>query len=206
MSWKLTWYERLHQNLEAHTWAAYCDEVVYAQEVQQDIWQQEQRWQNSSIVLELAPSMSGRDVFMYFGNWLALSTAPGRDCYWAEEQTFDKASGTIQEIIDDVPDGEWDVRLRGDIFFKVRGAVRIRDRVEQQARQYSKIYVALESALANQNYENSVLTVRRLHWTITDDYTVTDILCVVCVVITMYLRNHMYTLYVYSIQDIIYNL
>ena len=68
----------------------------------------------------------------------------------------------MQEIIDDVPDGEWTIKIKRDFFAKVSGAVRVRDRVEQQARQYSKIYVAMESAQANHDYESNLLQVRAL--------------------------------------------
>ena len=84
----------------------------------------------------------------------------GRDCYFSEDRSFDRTEGTVQEIIDDVPDGLWTINIKRDFFFKVKGAVRVRDRVEEQARQYTKIYVALQAADANHVFEEGVLQVR----------------------------------------------
>jgi hypothetical protein len=83
----------------------------------------------------------------------------GRDCYWAEDRPFDRIEGTVEEIIEDVPDGLWTVKVKRDFFAKVQGAVRVRNMVEEQARKYSKIYVAMEAAKANHEYEISVLEV-----------------------------------------------
>lgn len=68
----------------------------------------------------------------------------------------------MQEIIDDVPDGLWTIKVKRDFFHKVRGAVRVRNLVEEQAREYTKIWVAMEAALASHTYEQGVLTVRVL--------------------------------------------
>jgi hypothetical protein len=84
----------------------------------------------------------------------------GRDCYWEDDRTFDRIDGSSQEIIDDVPDGLWTIKVRRDYFHKVQGAVRIRDLVEVQARQYTKIWLALESSAASHNYELGILNVR----------------------------------------------
>ena len=83
----------------------------------------------------------------------------GRDCYYEEDRAFDRIEGTVQEIIDDVPDGLWTIKIKRDFFHKVNGAVRIRDIVEEQARQYTKIWVAMEAAKANHEYEQAILTV-----------------------------------------------
>jgi hypothetical protein len=83
----------------------------------------------------------------------------GRDCYWAEDRSFDRIEGSLQEVIEDVPDGLWTVKIKRDFFTKVGGAVRVRNLVEDQARKYSKIYVAMEAAKANHEYENKVLEV-----------------------------------------------
>ena len=66
----------------------------------------------------------------------------------------------MQEVIDDVPDGLWTIKVKRDFFGKVRGAVRVRDLVELQARHYSKIHVALEAAEAHHAYELDVLQAR----------------------------------------------
>lgn len=84
----------------------------------------------------------------------------GRDCYFEEDQSFDRVEGSTQEIVDDVPDGEWTIKIKRDFFRKVGGAVRVREKLEQQARLYSKIHVAMLSAKANHDYEKGVLEVR----------------------------------------------
>lgn len=53
----------------------------------------------------------------------------GTDCYFAEDQQFPKETGTLQQTLDDIPNGEWQVVVRGDMFNKVRGAVRFSDDV-----------------------------------------------------------------------------
>ena len=83
----------------------------------------------------------------------------GRDCYFEDDQAFDRVEGSTQEIIDDIPDGEWTIKIKRDFFDKVSGAVRVRGLVEKQARQYSKIYVAVEAAKANHDFEVNVLEV-----------------------------------------------
>lgn len=83
----------------------------------------------------------------------------GRDCYYEEDRIFDRIEGTIQEVIDDVPDGLWTIKVKRDFFHKVQGAVRVRDLVEEQARQYTKIWIAMEAANASHTYEEGVLTV-----------------------------------------------
>lgn len=83
----------------------------------------------------------------------------GRDCYFEEDQSFDRIEGTTRETVDDVPDGLWTIKIKRDFFEKVSGAVRVRDLVEAQARKYSKIHVALQAAKANHDYEIDVLNV-----------------------------------------------
>lgn len=51
----------------------------------------------------------------------------GLDCYFDEDQPFQKETGTFQALIDDIPNGDWQVVVRGDMFRKVRGAVRFSD-------------------------------------------------------------------------------
>lgn len=48
----------------------------------------------------------------------------GLGCYYEEDQQFPKETGTFQALIDDIPNGEWQVVVHGDMFNKVRGAVR----------------------------------------------------------------------------------
>lgn len=84
----------------------------------------------------------------------------GRDCYYEEDQAFDRIEGSLSRVIDDVPDGLWTIKVKRDFFHKVKGAVRIRDIVETQARQYTKIWIAMESASASHTYEEGVLNVR----------------------------------------------
>jgi len=43
----------------------------------------------------------------------------GSDCYFATDRTFDQLQATEHFVFDDVPDGEWEVRVAGDTFNKV---------------------------------------------------------------------------------------
>jgi hypothetical protein len=83
----------------------------------------------------------------------------GRDCYYEEDRSFDRIEGSIQEVIEDVPDGLWTIKIKRDFFHKVKGAVRIRNLVEQQAREYTKIWIAMEAANASHAFEEAVLMV-----------------------------------------------
>ena len=43
----------------------------------------------------------------------------GSDCYYEEDQKFDEQVGHIVREIDDVPDGDWSVVVKKDIFLKL---------------------------------------------------------------------------------------
>ena len=46
----------------------------------------------------------------------------GSDCYYEEDQGFEEQVGHIVREIDDVPDGDWTIVVKKDIFPKVAGA------------------------------------------------------------------------------------
>ena len=58
----------------------------------------------------------------------------GSDCYYEEDQKFDEQVGHIVREIDDVPDGDWSIVVKKDIFLKVAGAVRPRLNVTVEAK------------------------------------------------------------------------
>ena len=43
----------------------------------------------------------------------------GADCYYKEDQGFEDQVGHIIRKIDDVPDGDWSIVVKKDIFLKV---------------------------------------------------------------------------------------
>lgn len=57
----------------------------------------------------------------------------GADCYYEEDQGFEDQVGHIIRKIDDVPDGDWTIVVKKDIFLKVAGAVRPRVNVTKEA-------------------------------------------------------------------------
>ncbi len=46
-----------------------------------------------------------------------------RDCYFADDRTFDSLSGTFTRIFNDLPDGRWNLIMRRDVFHKTRGSI-----------------------------------------------------------------------------------
>ena len=58
----------------------------------------------------------------------------GSDCYYEEDQKFEDQVGHIVREIDDIPDGDWTVVVKKDIFLKVAGAVRPRLNVTVEAK------------------------------------------------------------------------
>lgn len=82
----------------------------------------------------------------------------GKDCYYQSDQKFVSLKGEVHAILHDVPDGQWQIQLKRDFFNKVRGAVRIVDKVKEQAT-WDKKYGAYMAARASQDYEISVLKV-----------------------------------------------
>ena len=57
----------------------------------------------------------------------------GTDCYYEEDKGFEDQVGHIIRKIDDVPDGDWTIVVKKDIFLKVAGAVRPRVNVTKEA-------------------------------------------------------------------------
>ena len=57
----------------------------------------------------------------------------GSDCYFEEDQGFEEQVGHVTLSVDDVPDGEWTIVVKKDIFLKVAGAVRPRLNVTLEA-------------------------------------------------------------------------
>ena len=57
----------------------------------------------------------------------------GADCYYEKDQKFDTQVGHQSRVIEDVPDGEWTIVVKKDIFKKVGGAVRVRANVVKEA-------------------------------------------------------------------------
>ena len=58
----------------------------------------------------------------------------GSDCYYEEDQGFEEQVGHIVREIDDVPDGDWTIVVKKDIFLKVAGAVRPKLNVTKEAK------------------------------------------------------------------------
>jgi len=57
----------------------------------------------------------------------------GADCYYEEDNGFEDQVGHKVFEIDDIPDGEWSIVVKKDIFLKVAGAVRPRINVTLEA-------------------------------------------------------------------------
>jgi hypothetical protein len=53
-------------------------------------------------------------------NLCPQSTGFSGGCYYASDQQFSTLSGEVHEVIDDAPDGSWDLLVKRDIFNKVR--------------------------------------------------------------------------------------
>jgi len=68
-------------------------------------------------------------------------------CYYEEYQTYANLEGEDHVVIDDVPDGEWEIVSKADSFRKVRGAVRDRTLVVSLAASLKKDN--LSAAVAN---------------------------------------------------------
>lgn len=57
-------------------------------------------------------------------NLCPVQTAYSGDCYYDTDIKFDRLSGSTSTVITDMPDGDWNLIMRRDIFMKTRGAVR----------------------------------------------------------------------------------
>ncbi|KXZ51016.1 hypothetical protein GPECTOR_14g257 [Gonium pectorale] len=89
-------------------------------------------------------------------NLCPVSTAYSTGCYYDTDVTFDRLSGVQNYVIDDAPDGQWNLVVRRDIFNKVNGAVRDTTLVLASGYFY-KIYIAAAAALAEQQFEIGLL-------------------------------------------------
>ncbi len=92
-------------------------------------------------------------------NLCPVETAYSTACYFDQDQGFDRLSGSQYFLIDDAPDGNWDLTVRRDIFNKISGAVRDTSLV-LAAGFYAKIYIAAAGARAEQDFEKTLLQVR----------------------------------------------
>mmetsp|Transcript_39231 Transcript_39231/g.47511 ORF Transcript_39231/g.47511 Transcript_39231/m.47511 type:complete len:1596 (-) Transcript_39231:688-5475(-) len=77
----------------------------------------------------LCPAADSSFFDTYFKSVNTSKIKHGSACYYEEFQAFDQLVGHVQDIIPDVPDGEWELVIRGDLFNKVSGAIRHRDNV-----------------------------------------------------------------------------
>lgn len=57
----------------------------------------------------------------------------GLDCYWTSDEEFTRLSGEVHVEITDMPDGDWILVIRRDIFNKVSGAVRAKEALHEDA-------------------------------------------------------------------------
>uniref|UniRef100_A0A7S0NBN4 Polycystin cation channel PKD1/PKD2 domain-containing protein n=1 Tax=Chlamydomonas leiostraca TaxID=1034604 RepID=A0A7S0NBN4_9CHLO len=89
-------------------------------------------------------------------NLCPVKTMYSGDCYYDSDIKFDRLSGSTTTIISDMPDGEWDLIMRRDIFMKTRGAVRDFAKLTA-ASYYYRVYLAALSAIAEQNTEMMLL-------------------------------------------------
>lgn len=78
------------------------------------------------------------------------------NCYFADDITFERLSGSQTYIIEDMPDGQWDLMLRRDTFNKLRGAVRDWAKL-QTVGLYYKVAVAALAAEVEADYEIGLL-------------------------------------------------
>lgn len=76
----------------------------------------------------------------------------GTDCYYTTDQTFDRVEGEFRVEIPDVPDGQWILVIKRDIFNKVAGAVRNREALENDSYTH-KIRIAARAADAGRAFE-----------------------------------------------------
>lgn len=89
-------------------------------------------------------------------NLCPVKTAYSGQCYYDSDITFDRLSGSTTTLIEDAPDGEWDLIMRRDIFMKTRGAVRDYAKLVAVS-YYYRVYLAALSAIAEQNTELMLL-------------------------------------------------
>ncbi|MEW5311378.1 MAG: hypothetical protein WDW38_003099 [Sanguina aurantia] len=84
------------------------------------------------------------------------NSAYATSCYFATDNTFGTISGEQHYVLNDAPDGNWDLEVKRDIFDKVQGAVRDTKMVYASGFYY-KVFIATISTMAEQNFETSLL-------------------------------------------------
>lgn len=60
------------------------------------------------------------------GTQVAFATG----CYYEQDKTFSGLSGTFSAVLDDLPDGDWTLVMRRDIFKKTKGSLIDYDQVQ----------------------------------------------------------------------------
>uniref|UniRef100_A0A7S0YB92 Polycystin cation channel PKD1/PKD2 domain-containing protein n=1 Tax=Polytomella parva TaxID=51329 RepID=A0A7S0YB92_9CHLO len=106
----------------------------------------------------LSGSMSSSDLMSQTSwNLCPQNIAYSSNCYYSSDNTFDRISGEQHDTLSDVPPGQWEFALKRDIFNKVQGAVRDVTLLDASVFYY-KVYIAEAAALAEQNFEISLLT------------------------------------------------
>ena len=83
----------------------------------------------------------------------------GSDCYYETDQRFEQQVGHVVREIDDVPDGDWSVVVKKDIFLKVAGAVRPRFNVTVEAKN-KRLLLAAHYGQIRRKYEVTTYQVR----------------------------------------------
>uniref|UniRef100_A0A6S8IGD5 Polycystin cation channel PKD1/PKD2 domain-containing protein n=1 Tax=Dunaliella tertiolecta TaxID=3047 RepID=A0A6S8IGD5_DUNTE len=91
---------------------------------------------------------------------VGTDVAFSRGCYYAQDKTFNSLSGTFSEVLDDVPDGSWNLIMRRDIFRKTSGSIMDYSKVLSVS-YYYRVYVAAVTAMAEQNTEILMLEAAR---------------------------------------------
>eukprot|EP00798_Chlamydomonas_sp_ICE-L_P027240 gene27240-2494_t len=91
-------------------------------------------------------------------NLCPKKTSYASSCYFNTlgDNTFERPKGSSLTIIEDAPDGEWNLRIVRDGFNKISGAVRS-VRELNNAASYYKIFIAAYSAMAENAYEATLL-------------------------------------------------
>ena len=81
----------------------------------------------------------------------------GTDCYYTSDRKFDRVQGEIHLEVPDVPDGQWILVVKRDIFNKVSGAVRNREALEEDSLVW-KVRIGAVAAEAGRDFEVAKLT------------------------------------------------
>jgi len=90
-------------------------------------------------------------------NLCPLDTDFSPNCYYESDQAFGRLTGEKHVLLDDIPDGEYSLKIKSDLFNKVYGAVRNLTAVAEAAVLY-KTFIAYAAAKVERDFENTVLT------------------------------------------------